>query len=123
MGFVEAIKTGLNKFYYPYGRASRSEFWWYWLGMFIITCVIAVIGGFLEAYGEEQVWIGIILQCLSLILGISLMCAQIRRLHDTGRSGWNLLWGLIPFFGGIYVLILCCMASQPGENKYGPEPR
>ena len=123
MGFAEAVKVGLNKFYDPYGRASRSEFWWYWLFLIIISGVIGVIGGFLEAVGEEQVWIGIILQCLSLVLCISILCAEIRRLHDIGKSGWNLLWNLIPLFGAIYVIVLLCMASQPGENKYGPEPR
>ena len=123
MGFAEAVKTGLNKFYFPYGRASRSEFWWYWLFLFIISGVIGVIGGFLESYGEEQVWIGIILQVISMVICISIICSEIRRLHDTGKSGWNILWGLIPFFGWIYVIILLCKASQPGENKYGPEPR
>lgn len=123
MGFIQSIKTGLNKFYDPYGRSSRSEFWWYWLFMLILSGVIGVIGGFLESYGEEQVWIGIIIQCLSMILIISMICAQIRRLHDIGKSGWNICWGFIPVLGGLYVLYLLCKASEPGENQYGPEPR
>lgn len=123
MGFAEAVKVGLNKFFDPYGRASRSEYWWYWLFMLIISGVIGVIGGFLEAFGEEQVWIGIILQCLDVILLASMICIQIRRLHDIGKSGWNNLWGLIPLFGAIYLIILFCQPSQPGENKYGPQPR
>ena len=123
MGFAEAVKVGLNKFYTPYGRASRSEFWWYFLFLIIISGVIGVIGGFLEAVSEEQVWIGIILQCFSALLCASIICAEIRRLHDIGKSGWNVLWSLIPLIGGIYVLILLCKASQPEENQYGPLPR
>ena len=123
MGFSEAIRVGLNKFFYPYGRASRSEFWWYYLCIFIIAAVIAVIGGFLESVGIEQTWIGIILQCLSAILNISLICAAIRRMHDTGKSGWNVCWGLIPLVGWIIVIVMLCKPSEPGENQYGPEPR
>ncbi|UQZ89204.1 hypothetical protein C4J81_08330 [Deltaproteobacteria bacterium Smac51] len=43
-----------------------------------------------------------------------------RRLHDIGKSGWYLLLGFIPIFGGIIILIFMCLSSQPGENKYGP---
>lgn len=123
MGFSEAIKTGLNKFFTPYGRASLSEFWWYFLFMWIISGVIGVIGGFLESYGEEQVWIGVILQVFSLILGISVWCAEIRRLHDTGKSGWNTCWAFLPLVGWIILLVMLCKPTLPGENQYGPQPR
>ncbi|MCH5226332.1 MAG: DUF805 domain-containing protein [Muribaculaceae bacterium] len=123
MSFSEAIKVGFNKFFYPYGRASRSEFWWYYLCMFIITGVLGVIGGFSQGYGIEQVWLGVIFEILSAICGVSVICAAIRRLHDTSRSGWNILWGLLPLIGTIILIVYWCQASQPGENQYGPEPK
>lgn len=123
MGFAESVRIGLNNFFTPYGRTSRSGFWWYYLFVLIIAAVLGVIGGFLEgAHGIEQTWIGIIVQCLSAILVVSLICAEIRRMHDAGKSGWNICWGFIPLVGWIIVLIMLCKPSEPGENQYGPYP-
>lgn len=123
MGFSEAIRVGLNKFFTPYGRSSRSEFWWYALFLYIIGGVLGWFGGRLQSHGMEQVWLGIIFEVLSAIIGASLICASIRRLHDSGKSGWNVLWYILPFIGWIIVVIMLCKASTPGENQYGPEPR
>ena len=122
MGFTESVKVGLNQFFTATGRATLSEFWWYYIFVFIITAVLAVIGGFIENYGMEQVWLGIIFQCISAVLAISLLCAEIRRLHDTGKSGWNVCWGLIPLIGWIIVIVMLCRPSQPGANQYGDSP-
>ena len=51
------------------------------------------------------------------------MAVAVRRLHDTGKSGWMMLIGLIPVIGGIWLLILMLTDGQPGENKYGPNPK
>lgn len=123
MGFSEAIRKGLSQFYSLSGRASISEFWWYYLFCIIIAGVLGVIGGFVSGHGGmEQTWVGIIFDILSFILGLSLAFCAVRRLHDIGKSGWNIFWNLIPLFGFIYLVILWCRPSQPGPNKYGPEP-
>ena len=123
MTFSQAISTGLNKFVTPSGRASRSEFWWYALFLYVIGGVLGTIGGFIQSHGEEQVWLGVIFEVLSALIFASLVCASIRRLHDTGKSGWNVLWYIIPLIGWIIEVVLLCQASQPGENQYGPQPR
>lgn len=123
MTFSESIQKGFNNFFNPYGRASRSEFWWYYLCLIIVAAVLGVIGGFLESYGIEQVWIGIIVQVLSLVLVVSLWIAEIRRMHDIGKSGWNTCWTFIPLIGFIIVLYFLCKPSDQGENQYGPQPR
>lgn len=123
MGFAEAIRKGLNNFFNPSGRASRIEFWWYWLFMIIISGVLGVIGGFVSGNGGvEQTWVGIMFDVLAAVLCVSILCAMIRRLHDIGKSGWNICWQLIPFFGSIYVIILLCRRSQPEPNEYGLPP-
>lgn len=123
MGFSEAVKIGLNKFFTPTGRASRSEFWWYYLFLVIISGVLGVIGGMIMGYGMEQAWLGIIIEVIDALLVISAVCASIRRLHDTGKSGWNVLWYLLPLVGWIIEIVLLCKASVPGDNQYGPQPR
>ena len=120
MGFVEAIKSGFNNSFNPKGRASVSEFWWYALFLYIIGGVIGWFGGFtMFRGGMEQTWLGIIFEVIDVVFLASLICASIRRLHDTGKSAWWILWYLIP----IVEIILLCLPSQTGENKYGPQPK
>lgn len=123
MGFTEAIKVGLNKFVTTTGRSTRSEFWWYALFLYIIGGVLGWFGGRIQSSGMEQVWLGVIFEVLSLLCTISLVCASIRRLHDTGKSGWNVLWYIIPVIGWIIEVVLLCKSTQPGANQYGPEPQ
>ena len=123
MGFAESIKTGLAKFFVASGRSSRSEFWWYYLFILILTSFFGVVGGFVSGHGGvEQTWVGIIFDVIGLVFGISMICAEIRRLHDSGKSGWNVWWTLIPIAGFIYVLYLLCKPSEQGPNRYGPQP-
>ncbi len=47
----------------------------------------------------------------------------VRRLHDTGRSGWWVLIGFIPLVGGIILLVFMCQDSEPGANRFGANPK
>ena len=123
MGFVEAVKVGLNKFFTPYGRSSRSEYWWYVLFIWAIGGVLGWFGGRLQFHGEEQVWLGVIFEVLDAVLFASFVCASIRRLHDTGKSGWYSLLCAPLVITWIILAFMCSVKSQPGENQYGPEPR
>jgi hypothetical protein len=51
------------------------------------------------------------------------LAAVVRRLHDTGRSGWWWLITLIPLVGGIWMLVLLCLDGQTGPNRFGPDPK
>lgn len=59
--------------------------------------------------------------CLAVL--IPALAVGVRRLHDVGKSGWMMLVGLIPFVGGIWLLVLYCTDSQYGENQWGPNPK
>lgn len=60
-----------------------------------------------------------------MVLGalIPTLACGVRRLHDTGKSGAFILFGLIPFVGGIILLVFFVMDSAPGDNQYGPNPK
>ena len=121
MGFPEAVRRGLNQFFSLSGRATRSEFWWYYLFAIIIAGVLGVIGGFVSGHGGiEQTWVGIIFDILGFIIGLSVVFCAVRRLHDIGKSGWNYFWVLIPVFGIIYLIVLLCRPSEPHTNRWGP---
>ncbi|WP_458414837.1 DUF805 domain-containing protein [Schinkia sp. CFF1] len=98
------------------GRARRKEYWMFTLFNFIFAVVIGIVEGifdlpeFLSAIYTLAVFLP------SLAVGI-------RRLHDTGRSGWWLLISLIPLIGAIVLIVFMCEDSKEGDNQYGPNPK
>ncbi|WP_405870400.1 MULTISPECIES: DUF805 domain-containing protein [unclassified Streptomyces] len=109
--FIEALK----KYAVFSGRARRKEYWMFALFTAIIYAVLIGIGFAIKAPVIALVfYVAILLP--SLAVGV-------RRLHDTGRSGWWLLFGLVPLAGPITLLVFTCSDSQPGVNQYGPNPK
>jgi len=104
------------------GRARRQEYWLFVLFNFIAAFVVGFVGGFLAgATGITAfAFLAPIYNLAVLIPGFAVL---FRRLHDTGRSGWWWLIALVPFVGWIVLLVFCCLDSQPGENRYGPNPK
>ncbi|MBI3898531.1 MAG: DUF805 domain-containing protein [Gammaproteobacteria bacterium] len=98
------------------GRARRTEYWMFVLFNLIISIVIMV----LEALIGISSVIGILYALAVLIPGIAV---SVRRLHDTHRSGWWLLIGLVPLIGAIVLIVFMAMDSEPGSNEYGPNPK
>ena len=105
MGFGSAIKSCFSKYATFNGRASRSEYWW-WV---LFTLIFSFIP-----------FVNIITGILFLLPGLAVF---VRRMHDTGRSGWWWFINLIPLIGWIWALVLLVTDSQPGENQYGPNPK
>ncbi len=116
MGFQEAVKTCFNKYVKFDGRARRSEYWYFYL----FTVILYLILGVLAEFGTLFV---VINWLISLALFLPSLAVAIRRMHDINKSGWNILWGLIPILGTIYVIYLCCKDSDQVENQYGPSPK
>lgn len=108
----------MNKYATFEGRASRSEYWLFGLGFFIIFVVIGIIDYII--FGDES---GLLTGMLSLLFLLPEFGLVIRRLHDIGKSGWWCLLSLIPFIGPLVLIIFYVMDSQPGTNKYGPNPK
>ena len=67
--------------------------------------------------------IGLLGGLYSLAVFIPGFAVTVRRLHDTGKSGWWLLIFLVPLVGVIVFLVFMVKDSQPGENQYGPNPK
>lgn len=106
----------LKKYVVFTGRAQRAEYWYFILFNLIITVVLSGIDA---ALGESGILSGIYgLAVLLPGLGVS-----VRRLHDTSRTGWWLLIGLIPLVGFIVLIIFMAQDSTPGANAHGPNPK
>ncbi|OQY23195.1 MAG: hypothetical protein B6I37_05835 [Desulfobacteraceae bacterium 4572_35.2] len=98
------------------GRARRQEYW-----MFLLfNMIIAVVLGFIEGlFGSP----GILGSIYSLAVLVPSIAVSMRRLHDTGRSGWWMLIGFVPLIGAIVLLIFFVQDSMQSSNQYGPSPK
>ncbi|MDR2554799.1 MAG: DUF805 domain-containing protein [Fibromonadaceae bacterium] len=119
--YIKVIKNYVNF----KGRARRKEYWGFFLFNFIIGIALAFFGGVISGIaGDDEGTLGVVLYYLYIFAtalpGIAVL---IRRLHDTGKSGWLWLLAFIPIVGVIIILIWTCTNSQSGENKYGPNPK
>jgi uncharacterized membrane protein YhaH (DUF805 family) len=115
MTFGAAVSSVLTQYTGFSGRARRSEFWWYTLFASAVYLVVALIDA-----AMNTTLLGLI---VSLGLLLPTLAVTVRRLHDTGRSGWWILIGLIPLAGAIVLLVFECTDSEPGPNRFGPSPK
>lgn len=109
--FVEVLK----KYAVFAGRARRKEYWMFTLFTVIFYIVLAAVG-----FAIDFAYLPVILE---LALLLPTWGVTVRRLHDTGRTGWWILIGLIPLVGAVVMLVFLCSDSESGQNKYGPNPK
>jgi uncharacterized membrane protein YhaH (DUF805 family) len=132
--FIDAIKHKYAEFS---GRATRSEFWYFVLFNAIFSIVASILDGiffnfhgsyYYHGYGYgfhhgmQHSW-GVIRPLYTLAVLVPGLAVAARRLQDTGRSGWFLLLALVPIVGWIILLVWYLQNSNPGLNKYGPNPK
>ena len=105
----------LERFAQFSGRAGRAEYWWFVLANLIITLVLSALSRASWLFAVVSLGYSIALIVPSIAVGI-------RRLHDTGRSGWWLLIILVPLAGIIVLVVFLATEGEPGPNRYGPPP-
>jgi uncharacterized membrane protein YhaH (DUF805 family) len=118
MSFMEAVKSVFSQYAGFSGRARRSEYWYFTLFNFIVTGVFSVLSSV-----TGSTIFSVLSGLFSLAVLIPGIAVCIRRLHDIGKSGWYLLFVLIPLVGAIILIVWYCKDSMPGENQYGPNPK
>lgn len=96
--------TGYWTNYVGWGRATRSEYWW---------CVLFynLIAGSLMPLALAPLWL-----LATVVPGFTLGA---RRLHDTGRSNWNICWIFLPIVGWIILIVYLCQPGEKKSNKWG----
>jgi uncharacterized membrane protein YhaH (DUF805 family) len=112
--FQSAIRLQIENVTNFEGRASLSAYWWYALALFIVNAVLEI---FSVAIGS--VALSLLVDLAAFVVGLSALSAAVRRMHDTDKSGWMLLLGLIPFVGWIVVLIFALLPGNPNQNRFG----
>ena len=99
MTFAESVRTCLSKYVDFNGVASRSEFWWFFLFQIVVVVVLSFVSQ-------------LVADIAALALLLPSLAAGARRLHDTGRSGWWLLIGLIPVIGTLVLIVFWVQESK-----------
>ena len=112
---IAIVKSVILKNYVNFeGRATRAEFWWFFLFNVIVSVVLNIfgpkIGGTLSG-----IW--------SLAILLPYLGLSVRRLHDINKSGWLMLLGLIPIIGWIILIYWWAQPGDTSENQYGPVPQ
>ena len=102
---LEACKMFWTRYVDFEGRSRRTEFWWSYLMVFLISTFLG--------------WTVIApLACI-----IPMIAVSVRRLHDIGKSGWYYLVFLVPVVGTILMIIWGCQEGMVGRNQYGDDPK
>jgi uncharacterized membrane protein YhaH (DUF805 family) len=133
MSFSDAVTSCFMKSFNFSGRACRSEYWYFRLFSLlsiVLFGILLLIFVELSCIFTNTTFLSVItvfvyipaLLFIVVILPIATISVSIRRFHDIGISGWVYLLLLI-VTGDIAVLILCILDSEPGDNKYGPNPK
>ena len=110
----------LQKYAVFEGRAHRTEYWMFALINFIIALVLFFLGAKTGTNADNGMSPLLLIYELAILLPS--LAVTVRRLHDTDRSGWWILIGIVPLIGGIWLLVLMILSGTPGDNRFGPEP-
>lgn len=126
----DAVRRFFAKYATFTGRASRSEFWWWYLVSFVVTVVLQILAtatggaGAIAADGTPQApgagyWIFTILLLIwGLATIVPTIALLVRRLHDGNFSGFFAFLALVPIVGGLIVLILAILPSKPEGARF-----
>lgn len=104
------------------GRASRSEYWYFVLFYLLIAIGLTVIDGVTGTLDAKS-GVGLLSGIFGLAMIVPSISVNVRRLHDINRSGWWLLLIFAVIIGWIVLLVFGAMDSQPGDNRFGTNPK
>jgi uncharacterized membrane protein YhaH (DUF805 family) len=132
MSLGESLTSVFSNYATFTGRARRSEYWWFTVCYYVIQLIFnfGSLGFMAQTMSGEMSYNDPsynIFQMASVVVGLGLLlpalAVTVRRLHDIGKSGWNVLWGIIPIIGFIIVLVWMCQDSDVVANEYGESPK
>jgi uncharacterized membrane protein YhaH (DUF805 family) len=123
MSFAEAVKSFWSRYTMFKGRSRRSEYWFIQLFLIITNLAaaaidLALMGGDVDRFIANGGG-GILGLIWILVTILPALAVLVRRLHDTGRSGWWALIGLVPLVGGVVLFVFSVLDSAAEENQYG----
>lgn len=129
---VNALKAAFQNYVNFKDRTSRGGFWWYVLAYLIVAIILGFVdsalfgGGSAEISASDGVAVsyssGPLVSLWMLVNIIPSIAISARRMHDTNRTGWLQLLGLIPLLGWIFLIYVYVQKGNVGENRFGADP-
>ena len=114
---------GIFRQYFGFrGRARRRELWWAFLFNAIVSFILVYLDGFVFSDYDSQKYRGLLIGIYSLASSLPLLAVQVRRLHDTNKSGWWVFLGLMPVLNIAYLVWLMTDGDK-GDNRFGKNPK
>ncbi len=113
MDFSQAVKSGFENYINLSGRATRSEYWYFLLFIFLGRMVIGFFTAITDLEGLINLW--------DIVVFLPHLSVAVRRLHDTNKSGWWVLL-FITIIGLIPLIIWYTQKGNEEENRFGPNP-
>ncbi|MDD1784311.1 DUF805 domain-containing protein [Enterovibrio sp. ZSDZ35] len=111
----------LKKYVQFNGRARRKEYWMFLLFNILISLTLSFVDEYFGTFDPAR-GIGTIGLVYAALVFLPTLAVTVRRLHDTNRSGWWALVGLIPL--GVFVLLaLQAIQGDKGDNRFGADPK
>lgn len=135
LSFTDAVAVVFKKYAIFTGRSRRSEFWWFVLAYNLVLAIfniaqwglmaISYHGGYPLAFMDSPLYWGLVVFCGIFYIATFLpgLSVTVRRLHDIGKSGWNIIFAIIPIVGWIMLIVWLCQDSDAVANKYGESPK
>ena len=115
--FISVVKNFSFK-----GRARRKEYWMFVLFTVLVTALLMFADERLDFFSENNDP-DILTLIFLLMIVIQALAVSVRRMHDTGRTGWWLLIQFVPYIGTVIWFVLSVLNGKEGENRYGPDPK
>ncbi|PJJ55190.1 DUF805 domain-containing protein [Compostimonas suwonensis] len=116
MTFGTAISTVFRKYVDFFGRATRSEYWWWYLFVLIVNVAVQLVASVLPDGARETVqWLSYL---WSLAILLPTLAVGARRLHDSNHSAFHLFWMLLPLIGWIILLVFFLQPSNPAGARF-----
>lgn len=100
------------------GRSRRREYWTFTVVSWLLAVAVSLAAG---TIADSLSMVLLLVFALALI--VPSLALQVRRLHDTDKSGWWFLVALVPFIGGIVLFVLNCIEGTRGANRFGADPK
>ncbi len=117
MNIGEAVRKCYYKSFNATGCAERDEFWLFFVFKIAGVLACAFAGSlFANIIGAREFMAYFMLTLIGIFYLTTIpatICVTIRRLHDTGKSGFYILFGLIPYLGSLIIYILALQRSEP----------
>ena len=99
------------------GRARRKEYWMFVAVNIVVSIAFSILSSISYRFG------GILSMLYTLAILVPSIAVAIRRLHDIGKSGWLVLFSLVPLVGWVILILWACQPGQTGANEYGLDPK